>query len=60
VSAKDRCLRCRGPVAEGVAVCARCNPAGLPGPSASQYHGTVFLVVIASMALAIAVAIARG
>ena len=41
---KDRCLRCGGPAAEGVAVCSRCNPAGLPAPSSTQYHGTVFLV----------------
>jgi len=60
MSAKDRCLRCGGPVAESAAICSRCNPAGLPGPSPTQYHGTVFLVVIASMVLAMAVLIARG
>ncbi len=60
MSTKDRCLRCGGPVAESVAVCSRCNPAGLPGPSPTQYHGTVFLVVIASMVLAVAILIARG
>jgi hypothetical protein len=27
-------------------VCRRCNPAGLPAPSASQYHATVFLSVL--------------
>jgi hypothetical protein len=60
MSAKDRCLRCGGPVAESVAICSRCNPAGLPGPSPTQYHATVFLVVILSMVLAVAVLIARG
>ncbi|MEP6972818.1 MAG: hypothetical protein ABI869_01600 [Actinomycetota bacterium] len=60
MSAKDRCLRCGGPVADGVAICSRCNPAGLPGPSSTQYHATVFLVVIASIVLAVAVLIARG
>jgi hypothetical protein len=60
MSARDRCLRCGGPVAEGLAICARCNPAGLPGPSPTQYHATVFLVVIIAMALAVAVLIAHG
>ena len=60
MSAKDRCLRCGGPVAESAAICSRCNPGGLPGPSPTQYHGTVFLVVILSMVLAMAVLIARG
>lgn len=60
MSGKDQCLRCGGPVAERVAVCARCNPAGLPGPSPTQYHGTVFLVVVLSMVLAAAIVIARG
>ena len=46
MSAKDRCIRCGGPVAEGVGVCNRCNPARLPGPSSTQYHATVFLVVL--------------
>jgi hypothetical protein len=32
-------------------VCAPCNPAGLPSPSPSQYHATVFLTVICAMAL---------
>ena len=44
----------------GVAICPRCNPAGLPGPSPSQYHATVILVVIVTMVLAVAVLIARG
>jgi hypothetical protein len=60
MSATKRCLRCGGPVADGMAICGRCNPAGLPGPSSSQYHATVFLVVIVSMVLAVAVLIARG
>jgi hypothetical protein len=47
-------------VAEGVAVCHRCNPAGLPGPSPTQYHATVFLVVFVTLALAVAVLIVRG
>jgi hypothetical protein len=56
----DRCIRCGGPVAEGVSVCARCNPAHLPSPSPSQYHATVFLVVLVTMVLAAALLIVRG
>ncbi len=56
----QRCIRCGGPVAEGVSVCARCNPGRLPAPSPSQYHATVFLVVLATMVLATAVLIVRG
>jgi hypothetical protein len=29
-----------------MSVCRRCNPAGLPSPSPSQYHATVFLSVL--------------
>jgi hypothetical protein len=31
-------------------VCRRCNPAGLPAPSPSQYHGTVMLAVLVGVA----------
>ncbi len=58
--ARDRCLRCGGPVAEGSAVCHRCNPADLPSPSPTQYHATVFLVILATMALVVVVLIVRG
>jgi len=54
VSGRDRCLRCGGPVAEGAAVCNRCNPGRLPSPSPTQYHATVFLVVLATIVLAAA------
>jgi hypothetical protein len=60
MSGKDRCLRCGGPVAESMAICSRCNPAGLPGPSPTQYHGTVFFIIALSMVLAVAILIARG
>ncbi|MEO8292934.1 MAG: hypothetical protein ABI635_07310 [Actinomycetota bacterium] len=45
----DRCLRCGGRVPRGESVCRRCNPARLPSPSPSQYHATVFLVVIVTL-----------
>jgi hypothetical protein len=31
--------------------CKECNPAGLPAPSPTQYHATVFLTVLAVMAI---------
>ena len=49
---RERCLRCGGPVADGVAICHRCNPASLPSPSRTQYHATVFLVMIVTLVLA--------
>jgi hypothetical protein len=57
---RPRCIRCGGPVADGVAVCRRCNPAGLPSPSPTQYHATVFLVVILTIVVALAWMIVRG
>jgi hypothetical protein len=47
-------------VADGVAICHRCNPASLPGPSRTQYHATVFLVVLATLVLTAGVLIVRG
>jgi hypothetical protein len=35
----------------GLSVCRQCNPAGLPSPSPSQYHATVFLSVLAVVVL---------
>jgi hypothetical protein len=58
--ARERCIRCGGPVAEGAAVCHRCNPAGLPAPSPTQYHATVFLTVLLTIAVAFAWVIVRG
>jgi predicted nucleic acid-binding Zn ribbon protein len=60
MTARDRCIRCGGPVAEGAAVCNRCNPAHLPSPSSTQYHATVFLVVLATLVLTAAWLILRG
>jgi hypothetical protein len=47
----DRCVRCGVTVPWGKSVCRQCNPAGLPSPSPSQYHATVFLSVLAVMVL---------
>lgn len=32
-------------------MCRACNPADLPAPSPSQYHATIFLSVLAVLAL---------
>jgi len=47
-------------VADGVAICHRCNPAGLPGPSPTQYHATVFLSVLGVLLVIAIVLLLRG
>ena len=47
----DTCLRCGKGVPYGESVCRDCNPARLPTPSPSQYHGTVFLIVFAVLGI---------
>jgi hypothetical protein len=47
----DRCIRCGTTVPWGRSVCRRCNPADLPSPSPSQYHGTVMLAVLAGIVM---------
>lgn len=42
----DQCIRCGQPTQWGRSVCRACNPAGLPEPSPSQYHATVFLTIV--------------
>ena len=56
----DRCVRCGSPVPWGVSVCRACNPAGLPSPSRSQYHATVFVVVLITLAVVAVWLIVRG
>jgi hypothetical protein len=56
----DRCLRCGTRVPWGHSVCRRCNPAGLPAPSPSQYHGTVMLAVLAAVAVLVVLALLTG
>ena len=60
MTSRDRCIRCGGPVAEGASVCNRCNPARLPSPSPTQYHATVFLVILATLVLTAGWLIVRG
>lgn len=45
----DTCLRCGKGVPYGESVCRECNPAHLPTPSPSQYHGTVFLSILLAL-----------
>lgn len=47
----ERCMRCGDVVPWGVSVCEGCNPAGLPTPSRSQYHATVFAAVFVPLAV---------
>ena len=47
----DRCVRCGQVVAPGQGACRECNPAGLPAPSPTQYHATVFLAVLLPLLL---------
>jgi len=56
----DRCIRCGDRVPWGRSVCRRCNPADLPSPSPTQYHATVFLVVIVSLVFVAGWLILRG
>jgi hypothetical protein len=56
----DRCLRCGIRVAWGQSVCRQCNPAGLPAPSPSQYHGTVMLAVLAGVVVLVVLLLLTG
>ena len=60
MSPRAGCMRCGGPVPEGTSVCHDCNPAGLPSPSPTQYHATVFLAVIVTLVVFAAWLILRG
>jgi hypothetical protein len=56
----DRCLRCGTRVTWDQSVCRRCNPAGLPTPSPSQYHGTVMLAVLVGVAALVLLLLLTG
>lgn len=47
----DTCVRCGKAVPYGNSVCRDCNPARLPTPSPSQYHGTVFLSILIALGI---------
>lgn len=44
-------MRCKIALPPGMTVCRRCNPAGLPVPSVTQSHATVFLSVLLAIGL---------
>jgi hypothetical protein len=56
----DSCVRCGTRVPWGASVCRRCNPAGLPSPSPSQYHATVFIAVLLAIIVLGGLAVLRG
>jgi hypothetical protein len=47
----DQCMRCGKATPWGRSVCRECNPAGLPEPSPAQYHATVFIAVLVTLAV---------
>jgi hypothetical protein len=47
-------------VAWSQSVCRRCNPAGLPTPSPSQYHGTVMLAVVVGVVMLVLLLLLNG
>lgn len=57
-----RCIKCGREVGPDEAICEICNRAGMATPSATQYHGTVVVAIVAAVAaLAIAASLSlRG
>jgi hypothetical protein len=57
-----RCIKCGREVGPDETICAICNRAGMATPSATQYHATVVVAIVAAVAgLAIAASLAlRG
>jgi hypothetical protein len=56
------CIKCGREVGSDETICVDCNGAGMATPSASQYHGTVAVAIVAAVAaLAIAASLSfRG
>lgn len=59
---RRHCIKCGLPIGPDETICADCNAAGMATPSASQYHGTVAVAIVAAVAaLAIAASLSfRG
>ena len=57
-----RCIKCGREVAPDQALCEICNRAGMATPSATQYHGTIVVAIIAGVvAMAVAASLSlRG
>jgi hypothetical protein len=50
------CARCGRPVGPGIGLCEECNPLGLRDVAAGQVHGSVFVAVLAAVAILAVVA----
>jgi len=57
-----RCIKCGREIGPDESICEVCNRAGMATPSATQYHGTIVVAIVAGVALmAIAASLAlRG
>ena len=42
-----RCYKCGRPIGPDETICAVCNRAGMATPSATQYHGTIVVAIVA-------------
>ncbi len=49
--ASRRCYKCGREIGPDESICAVCNRAGMATPSASQYHGTIVVAIIAGVVL---------
>ncbi len=49
--AARRCYKCGREIGPDESICAVCNQAGMATPSASQYHGTMVVAIIAGVVL---------
>ena len=45
-----RCIKCGREIGPDETICEVCNRAGMATPSASQYHGTVVVAIVAAVA----------
>jgi hypothetical protein len=50
------CARCGRPVGPGIGLCEECNPLGLRDVASGQVHGSVFVAVLAAVAILAVVA----
>jgi predicted nucleic acid-binding Zn ribbon protein len=45
------CYKCGRPIGPDQTICAECNRAGMATPSATQYHGTIVVSIVAGVVL---------
>ena len=46
-----QCYKCGRPIGPDETICAVCNRAGMATPSATQYHGTIVVAIVAGVVL---------